>query len=122
MTRQMIGPLIVRVVGVAILLSLGIWQAQRLAWKRAILVEIEARIEAPAEPLARVPDPVLDKYQSVLETGVTGSPEIHILASRKHLNVEEINDQPSRESPYLEPLGRMFQAVKDHKQIYLEIR
>jgi surfeit locus 1 family protein len=83
MTRQMIGPLIVGVVGVAILLSLGIWQVQRLAWKRTILVDIEARIKAPAEPLARLPDPVLDKYQPMLETGVIGSSEIHILASRK---------------------------------------
>ena len=32
MTRRMIAPLLFGVVGVAILLSLGIWQVQRLAW------------------------------------------------------------------------------------------
>jgi surfeit locus 1 family protein len=83
MTRQMVGPLIVGVVGVAILLSLGIWQVQRLAWKRSVLSEIEARIEAPAEPIAAVPDPARDKFQPVVETGIIGDQEIHVLASRK---------------------------------------
>jgi surfeit locus 1 family protein len=83
MTRQMIGPLIVGVVGVAILLSLGIWQVQRLAWKRGVLSEISTRITAPAEPLAAVPDPAQDNYQPVIETGMTGDQEIHVLASRK---------------------------------------
>ena len=31
--------------GVAILVSLGMWQVQRLAWKEGILAEIEARID-----------------------------------------------------------------------------
>lgn len=83
MTRQMIGPLILGVVGVAILLSLGIWQVQRLTWKNAILLEIEARIASPAEPLAAVPVPAHDKYQPVDESGIIGSSEIHILASQK---------------------------------------
>jgi surfeit locus 1 family protein len=83
MTRQMIGPLIVGVVGVAILLSLGVWQVQRLAWKRGVLSEIEVRIGAPAEPIAVVPDPVRDNFQPVVETGTTADREIHVLASRK---------------------------------------
>ncbi len=84
MTRQMIGPLIVGVAGVAILLSLGIWQVQRLAWKHGVLSEIEARIEAAAEPIAAVPDPLRDNFQPVVETGISGDQEIHVLASRKH--------------------------------------
>ncbi|MGR3661919.1 MAG: SURF1 family protein [Paracoccaceae bacterium] len=83
MIRQMIGPLIVGVLGVATLMSLGIWQLQRLAWKQAILDEIGVRISAPAEPIAEAVDAARDKYQPVQETGVIGGREIHVLASRK---------------------------------------
>ncbi|MDH5453820.1 MAG: SURF1 family protein, partial [Paracoccaceae bacterium] len=32
--------------GIAILLSLGIWQLQRLEWKKTVLAEIDAQIHA----------------------------------------------------------------------------
>lgn len=83
MTRQMIGPLILGVVGVAILMSLGIWQMQRLAWKQAVLDVIEIRISAPAEPIAEIVDVKRDKYQPVQAVGLIGAREIHVLASRK---------------------------------------
>ena len=35
----------------AILIGLGVWQLQRLAWKTAIIARIEARTSAPAEAL-----------------------------------------------------------------------
>ena len=47
MTRRMIFPLLLGIVGAAILISLGVWQLQRLAWKEAILADISARIMAP---------------------------------------------------------------------------
>jgi ATP-dependent Lhr-like helicase len=50
------------------------------------------------------------------------APLSHLLLARKRISVAEINGQPSRESAYLEPLGQIYQAVKDHKQIYLENR
>jgi surfeit locus 1 family protein len=46
MIRRMIWPLVFGIGGVAILVSLGVWQVQRLAWKEGVLAEIEARIAA----------------------------------------------------------------------------
>ena len=55
MTRRMIAPLLFGVLGVAVLVWLGVWQVQRLAWKTAILAEIDAKL-APA-PVAVPADP-----------------------------------------------------------------
>ena len=38
-------------VGLAILLTLGTWQVQRLQWKEALIAEIEAGLSAPPRPL-----------------------------------------------------------------------
>jgi cytochrome oxidase assembly protein ShyY1 len=53
----MIWPLVFGLGGVAILMSLGIWQVQRLAWKEGVLAEIEARIAARPRPCPRRPIP-----------------------------------------------------------------
>jgi surfeit locus 1 family protein len=57
MIRRMIWPLIFGMGGVAILVSLGVWQVQRLAWKEGVLAEIEARIAAAPEALPERPIP-----------------------------------------------------------------
>lgn len=44
-------PLIAVCFGVAILLGLGAWQVERLAWKQALLARIAALQSAPPEPL-----------------------------------------------------------------------
>lgn len=36
--------------GVALLLSLGVWQVQRLAWKTDLIERVEARLDAPVVP------------------------------------------------------------------------
>ena len=36
--------------GVVVLLGLGIWQVQRLAWKTDLIARVEARVTAPATP------------------------------------------------------------------------
>ncbi|WP_435164892.1 SURF1 family protein [Falsirhodobacter sp. 1013] len=46
--------------GVALLLSLGVWQVQRLAWKTALIERVEARLDAPA-----VPAPESDEWAAV---------------------------------------------------------
>lgn len=38
--------------GIAVLLALGAWQVQRLAWKQGLLTAIDERLAAPAEDLA----------------------------------------------------------------------
>jgi surfeit locus 1 family protein len=40
--------------GMAILISLGIWQLHRLAWKEALIAEVSARVDAP--PVAVPPE------------------------------------------------------------------
>ena len=42
--RKLFFPIILGVSGVAVLLYLGFWQMQRLAWKEGILAEIDARM------------------------------------------------------------------------------
>lgn len=67
----------------AVLLTLGVWQVQRLAWKEALLADIDARIMgAPVEvPLA--PDPEADRYLPVVTTGEIGGEELHVLVSSR---------------------------------------
>ncbi|MFV0333978.1 MAG: SURF1 family protein [Tropicimonas sp.] len=78
-------PLLIGVIGAAILIGLGIWQVQRLAWKEAILAQIDARILAAPQPLPEVPDPVRDRYQPVQVAGRTGGRELHVLVSTRSL-------------------------------------
>ncbi len=61
--------------GVGVLLSLGVWQLQRLAWKNDILARIETRIHARAGPLpgfAAWPDLASGdhEYERYVVTGV----------------------------------------------------
>jgi surfeit locus 1 family protein len=44
--RSLIGPALVALAGIAVLVSLGIWQLHRLAWKEALIARIEARAKA----------------------------------------------------------------------------
>ena len=69
--------------GLALLLSLGVWQVQRLAWKEGVIAEREARLYAPAEPLPVAPDPVADEYAPVRVTGTIGDEGLRVLASSK---------------------------------------
>jgi surfeit locus 1 family protein len=65
-----IWPLIVAtLIGTAILVTLGIWQVQRLQWKEALLAQLAANTAAPAVSLAEAaarPDP---EYMRVSFTG-----------------------------------------------------
>lgn len=55
--RRLILPLLVTLPLLAVLLGLGTWQAQRLAWKTAILARIDAAEAGPAQPLPTDPVP-----------------------------------------------------------------
>jgi surfeit locus 1 family protein len=49
--RSLIWPAFATLAGIAVLISLGVWQLQRLAWKEALIARIEARVHAPAAAL-----------------------------------------------------------------------
>jgi surfeit locus 1 family protein len=49
--RGVVWPGLIALFGIAILISLGVWQLHRLAWKEALIARIEARVHAPPAPL-----------------------------------------------------------------------
>lgn len=75
--------IIVGLGGVAILVWLGVWQVQRLAWKEGVIAEIEARIADDPVALPASPDPARDAYLPVAVEGVTGAQHLRILVSQK---------------------------------------
>ena len=64
--------------GLAALVSLGIWQVQRLAWKEERLATIQARITAAPVPLPPAPSPDSDAYRAVALRGEIEEPELHV--------------------------------------------
>lgn len=84
MSRRLI-PLLTGLLGTAILLWLGQWQLERLAWKEGILTEIEARIADAPVALPRDPDPDADKYRAVSLTGRFGEGVLRVLVSQKRV-------------------------------------
>jgi surfeit locus 1 family protein len=83
MLRRMIFPLLLGVVGGAVLVSLGVWQLQRLAWKEGVLDEISTRIEAAPVALPAAPEAERDQYLPVEVTGTFTGQGLDVLVSRK---------------------------------------
>jgi surfeit locus 1 family protein len=71
--------------GLGLLLSLGTWQVKRLAWKEAVLAEIEDRIDAAPVALPAQPDPEADRYLPVTVQGEMLEGEVHVLVSVKQV-------------------------------------
>lgn len=85
MMRRMMMPLLFGIAGVAVLLSLGVWQLQRLAWKEAVLSEIDSRITAAPVTLPQRPDPVADRFLPVRLVGKFTGEDLDVLVSRKQI-------------------------------------
>lgn len=81
--RRYLIPLILGFGGFAVLAALGVWQLQRLAWKEAILADIEARIAAKPVAVPAAPDPIADRYLPVSATGDLLGVPIRVLVSTK---------------------------------------
>ena len=81
--RRIVIPLIFGLAGTAVLIGLGIWQLQRLAWKEAVLADIDARIAAAPLALPETPEPGADRYLPVEVTGTIGGAPLRVLVSRK---------------------------------------
>ncbi|HWL55969.1 MAG TPA: SURF1 family protein [Paracoccus sp. (in: a-proteobacteria)] len=80
--RRYLFPVIVGVLGCAILLSLGFWQLRRMDWKETMLAEIQSRIEgAPASLPAGYEAQM--KYLPVIVSGQTTGEEIDVLSGTK---------------------------------------
>lgn len=85
MRKTLIVPLIFGIAGVAVLLGLGKWQLDRLAWKEGILADIEARISAAPVALPDEAEPQADRYLPVAVTGRIGARALRVLVSRKQV-------------------------------------
>ncbi len=64
--------------GLAALLTLGIWQMQRMTWKEGLLETIDARIAADPVPLPEAPNEAQDRYRAVAVTGEIEDQELHV--------------------------------------------
>ena len=71
--------------GTAVLLWLGNWQLDRLAWKQTVLEQIDQRIAAPAVQVPPIPDPSEDMYLQVFAEGRFGQEYIRVLVSQKRI-------------------------------------
>lgn len=81
--KRILFPLIIGLAGIAVLVSLGVWQVQRLSWKESVLAEIDARVTADpvAVPLnANVED---HQFLPVRASGKISGDPIRVLASQK---------------------------------------
>ncbi|MTH97324.1 SURF1 family protein [Roseibium sp. RKSG952] len=83
--RRILFLLIFGIAGLAILVSLGVWQVQRLSWKQDVLAEIENRISANPVDLPVSVSPDTDKYLPVTIKGEMEPGEIHVLVSVKQV-------------------------------------
>ena len=83
--RRFLFPLTVGLIGAAILLALGTWQMQRLAWKERLLADIAGKISAAPVALPANPDPVADRFLPVTVEGrIVGAP-LRVLTGRQVL-------------------------------------
>jgi surfeit locus 1 family protein len=83
MNRRMIFPLLLGIAGTAVLIALGVWQLQRLAWKEGIIAEIEGRIGAAPVAIPADPEPERDRYLPVTARGDFTGNDLHVLVSTR---------------------------------------
>jgi len=83
--RRILFVLIVGLGGMAILVSLGLWQVRRLEWKGGVIAAIEARLGAEPVDLAGLtqPDHEALNYQAVTTAGRTTGAELVVLSAIK---------------------------------------
>lgn len=83
--KRYLSALILGLGGVAILVSLGLWQLRRLEWKEGVIAAIEARLNAEPVPFDQIPnpDPKKDQYLPVRVSGRTTGQEFLVLSGRK---------------------------------------
>ncbi len=81
MLRKIIFPLLLGLAGCGVLIWLGLWQVDRLAWKQGIIANINARIAADPQPFRTDVTEESDEYSSVTLSGAPTGEELHVLVS-----------------------------------------
>jgi surfeit locus 1 family protein len=82
---RLVVPVLFGLAGMAVLVWLGVWQLQRLAWKEGILAGIAARMDELPGAVPDQPDPRRDAYLPVTATGRLTGEEALVLVSRKQV-------------------------------------
>lgn len=82
--KRYLFPLVVGVLGCAILITLGMWQLRRLHWKEGMIAEIQSRIDSAPAALPATVDPSM-KYAPVYVSGETTGQEIDVLSGTREL-------------------------------------
>ena len=80
--RRYVFPVLMGIVGVAVLMSLGFWQLRRMEEKRVYLDAIEARISNAPIPLPEVPEEGKHKFQAVWTEGWFTGEYLEVLAGQ----------------------------------------
>ena len=80
--RRYVFPVLMGIVGVAVLMSLGFWQLRRMEEKRVYLDAIEARISNAPIPLPEVPEEGKHKFQAVWAEGRFTGGYLEVLAGQ----------------------------------------
>lgn len=81
--RRLIVPVLFGLVGMAILVSLGVWQLRRLDLKEAKLAAIEAMLGAEPVALPKVTSAGADRYRGVTATGFITGEAVYKLDSQR---------------------------------------
>lgn len=114
-SKRAIAPIVIGVVGTAILLMLGAWQVQRLAWKEGLIAEIEARMQADAIALPASLDPETQNLLRVTVQGRLGIEELHAIHTVKFMGpgYRLIVPMDLGERRILVDLGFVLEPMKD---------
>ena len=80
MLRRMIFPILMGIVGCAVLIWLGVWQVQRMQWKNGVLDQIAAMVVSDPVALPTAPTEADDKYRPVLVDGRFTGAFVEVLA------------------------------------------
>jgi surfeit locus 1 family protein len=83
MTRRIWQALVFGLGGTAILVSLGVWQVQRLTWKEGLIAELEAKLAEAPVALPETPTELRDEYTRVRVGGRFGPEELHVITSAR---------------------------------------
>ncbi len=83
MNLKVIAAAVLSLTVLAVFISLGTWQLKRLAWKEALIAEINAKIAAAPVALPVAPDPAQDEYLPVKAAGRFDAGAVYVLASHR---------------------------------------
>ncbi|GIT91035.1 SURF1-like protein [Jannaschia pagri] len=78
---RLILPAAFGLLGFAVLVALGLWQMDRLAWKETLLNNIEARAGATPVAVPEMPDPEADAFRAVRLEGTVLGPAFTVFGT-----------------------------------------